>query len=72
MDEKDKGLCEKLAGENEEFKRVYDNHQELEKQIAAMEKKGVHSAEDELEEKRIKKLKLAAKDKIEKMLSECR
>ncbi len=72
MDDKDKGLCEKLAGENDEFRKLYDSHQELKKQIAAMEKKGIHTAEDELEEKRIKKLKLAAKDQIEKMLSESR
>lgn len=72
MDEKDKGLCDKLAEENDDFRKLYEEHHDLKKLVCKMDKKGIHSAEDEAEEKRVKRLKLAVKDKLEKMLAESR
>jgi uncharacterized protein YdcH (DUF465 family) len=72
MDDRDKELCAKLARENEELKQICTKHQEYERQLSKMEKKGYLSSEDEIERKRLKKLKLAAKDKIETFLSKSR
>lgn len=72
METMDKDLCEKLVKENEEFKDVYNAHQGYKKQLQKIAKKGFLSTEDEQEKKRLKKLKLAAKDKIENFLAKCR
>lgn len=72
MEVRDKDLCEKLLKENPEFKELYGAHQGYKKQLLKMEKKGYLSYEEELERKRLKKLKLAAKDKLESFLARCR
>ncbi len=72
MDERDKELCAKLSEENEELREACRKHQEYERSLQAFEKKGLLNSTDELEKKRIKKLKLAAKDKIESFLSTSR
>lgn len=72
METRDKELCEKLVKENDEFKEVYIAHQGYKKQLLKIEKKGFLSTEDELEKKRLKKLKLATKDKLERFLAKCR
>lgn len=72
MEVRDKDLCEKLLKENTEFKQIYTAHHDYKKQLLKMEKKGHLSNEEELERKRLKKLKLAAKDKLENFLARCR
>lgn len=72
MEERDRELCEKLSSKNKELREICIAHQEYERQLQKFEKKGFLSAVEELEKKRLKKLKLAAKDKIETFLSKSR
>jgi uncharacterized protein YdcH (DUF465 family) len=62
-------LVEKLLEENEEFRKAYEEHREYKLRVAELEKKGILNEEELLEEKKLKKLKLALKDKMEKMLA---
>ncbi|HLE09458.1 MAG TPA: DUF465 domain-containing protein [Thermodesulfobacteriota bacterium] len=72
MDKKEKELVGRLLKENEEFRNVYTQHREYTKKVEKMEKKVVLTGGDEIEKKRLKKLKLAMKDMIEKIISEAR
>jgi uncharacterized protein YdcH (DUF465 family) len=72
MEDRDKELCAKLSEENEELKEACRVHQEYERRLQEFEKKGLLNSTEELEKKRIKKLKLAVKDKIESFLSTSR
>lgn len=59
----------RLMKENEEFRRMAHEHQELDRQVAELEGRVHLSADEEMELKRIKKLKLAGKDRMEAMLA---
>ena len=72
MDKKEKELVGRLLKENEEFRNAYTQHREYTKKVEKMEKKAVLTGEDEIEKKRLKKLKLAMKDMLEKIISETR
>ncbi len=50
------------------LKTVYQAHQSYGKKIAKMEKKRVLSTDDDIEMKRLKKLKLQKKDELERIL----
>jgi uncharacterized protein YdcH (DUF465 family) len=65
----DTSIRERLARENEEFRRMVLEHEELERQVRELERRVYLSAEEEGELKRIKKLKLAGKDRMEAMLA---
>ena len=61
-----KDLLEKLKEENEEFLRVYNRHQELDKRVTDAE---VGTAPmDDLALNRLKKEKLWAKDQLARMM----
>ncbi len=62
-------IVTRLAHENEDFARMVREHEELDRQVAELECRVHLSAEEEVELKRIKKLKLAGKDRIEAMLA---
>ncbi|HEY8370486.1 MAG TPA: YdcH family protein [Thermodesulfobacteriota bacterium] len=62
-------IVARLAQENEEFARMVREHAELDRQVAELERRVHLSTDEELELKRIKKLKLAGKDRIEAMLA---
>ena len=53
-----------LMQTNEEFRQLAAHHAELKKQVEAIEAKNHLTEEDELEEVRIKKLKLHLKDQM--------
>ncbi len=63
-------LVERLLEENEAFKKAYNEHKGYKQRVCELEKKGILNSEERLEEKRLKKLKLALKDDMEKMLIE--
>jgi uncharacterized protein len=59
---------EELLQTDEEFRRLYDEHQEYERRLAEINHKSMLSQDDEIEEKRIKLHKLALKDRMESIV----
>ena len=61
-------LREELLQTDQEFRRLYEEHQEYERRLAEIYRKSMLSQDDEIEEKRIKLHKLALKDRMESIL----
>ncbi len=70
MDENE--LKELLLKENEDFKKLYQEHQSYDKKLKAFMTKGFLTEEDELKVKELKKRKLALKDRMYLMMAEFR
>jgi uncharacterized protein YdcH (DUF465 family) len=66
--EKELKIISILYEEDQEFKRIWDEHNDLEKRLTELEKNRYLTPEEELEIRRIKKLKLLGKDRIEEMI----
>lgn len=62
------GLREELLETDEEFRRLYDEHQNYERRLEELHVKSLPSQEDELEEKQIKLHKLRLKDRMQAIL----
>ncbi len=65
-------LAEKICRENKGFKKLWDNHYELKGKIQEFERRKYLTPGEELERKRLKKIKLKEKDIIMQMVSEYR
>ena len=61
-----------LLDRDPELKKYYDEHQELEKKLSEYQHKHHLSPEEEVEMKRIQKLKLVGKDKMMAILGKHR
>ena len=72
MEHREEQAIVSLFYKDQELKRFYDEHQELEKQLAVFQHKHHLSPEEEIEMKRIQKLKLAGKDRIMEILGKHR
>jgi len=72
MEKRDIELIEKYSPVDEELRRYIEEHRRYEEILGNLSKKPYLSPEDELEEKRVKKLKLKGRDKIEEILSKYR
>lgn len=59
-----------LMQTNETFRSLMEQHHEYKRQVEALEAKHALTAAEELEEHRLKKLKLRLKDEMEKLVSE--
>jgi uncharacterized protein YdcH (DUF465 family) len=68
MEKHDEELIRTLLDSDPELKRFYEEHLELEKQLAALQHKHFLTPEEEVERKRIQKVKLAGKDRIMEIL----
>lgn len=55
---------EYLAKNDEEFRRLYEKHQEFEQELEALAKKGFLSPDEELRVAEVKKKKLTVKDQM--------
>lgn len=64
----DDPLKRELVENNEEFRALYEQHQEYERRLEELRLKSLLSEEDELEEKQIKRQKLLLKDRMEVIL----
>ncbi len=62
MDEKE--LKQRLSRENLEFKKALDLHQQCEQRLQELSDKGYMTADEEREQKELKKKKLVLKDKM--------
>jgi uncharacterized protein YdcH (DUF465 family) len=72
MEEKDEQLIRSLLEREPELRRYYEEHVDLERQLETFQHKLYLTSEEELEKKRLQKLKLAGKDKIMEILSRYR
>jgi uncharacterized protein YdcH (DUF465 family) len=72
----DKAIQEELKAHlmrsNETFRNLTNQHHEYDVLVATLESKPVLTAEEEIEEHRLKKLKLQLKDQMEQIVSEHR
>lgn len=69
MEERDQDLVRELWDNNPRFRKLYEEHQLLEKELNNLSDKSFLSPEEELEKKKMQKLKLAGKDEMEHILS---
>lgn len=58
-------IREDLIAHDDEFRRLFEDHQHSEQRLAQIHQKSLLSQDDEVEEKRIKLHKLALKDRME-------
>ena len=72
MEKRDLELIEKYSPVDEELRRHIEDHRRYEEILENLSKRAHLSPEDELEEKRVKKLKLKGRDRIEQILSKYR
>ena len=61
---KEEALVARLRSENQEYKQLEQEHRKLEDTLMSFETHRYLTAEEEVERKRIQKLKLAAKDRM--------
>ena len=69
---KEMEIIERLLEGDEDFKTLYFEHRKLDDTVKELEKKGTLSIDEELEVKRLKKMKLALKDKMEEKIRRIR
>ena len=65
---KNTALIEALRSGNEEFKRLEKEHRELDEKILDLNKKTFLSSSEEIEKKRLQKLKLLKKDMMASLI----
>jgi hypothetical protein len=72
MEKKDEELIDQLIPENEELRKLVAEHKEFESQLDEWKKRLYLSDDENQEKKRIQKLKLAGRDRIEQILKDYR
>src|SRR5207249_4602511 len=72
MEEKDEALIRTLLEREPELRHYYEEHVDLERRLGAFQQKLYLTPEEEMEKKRLQKLKLAGKDRIMEILSRYR
>lgn len=72
MEQGDLDLIEKLIVENDELAELWTKHRELEIKLDELGNRVYLSAEEQMERKRLQKIKLAGRDRIELILAEYR
>jgi len=70
MDEK--ALKELMLKESAEFRKHHDDHQACEKRLEVLQAKSFLNEKEKLEERELKKRKLALKDRMYRMMAEFR
>jgi uncharacterized protein YdcH (DUF465 family) len=63
---------EELLASNEEFRSLFEKHQECERRLTELHENSLLSEKNELEEKQIKRQKLFLKDQMEAILRQRR
>jgi uncharacterized protein YdcH (DUF465 family) len=72
MEKRDLDLIQKFISGDPELKRRMDEHEEYERKLAELNRRLHLTPEEEVERKRIQKLKLAGRDRIEAILAKYR
>ncbi|HWX77767.1 MAG TPA: hypothetical protein VNY32_09825 [Candidatus Acidoferrales bacterium] len=72
MESREEQVIVSLLDKDPELRKYYEEHQALEKKLSEFQHKHHLSADEEMEMKRIQKLKLVGKDKIMEILGKHR
>jgi uncharacterized protein YdcH (DUF465 family) len=72
MEERDLALIKTWIQQDEELKQRIDEHEEYERRLEEFNRRPYLTAEETLERKRLQKLKLAGRDRIEQILAKYR
>lgn len=72
METREQEILERLSREDPVLAALVEEHRHLDAQVNEMNAKPYLTTQEALEKKRLKKLKLAKKDQIEKVLAEAR
>jgi uncharacterized protein YdcH (DUF465 family) len=64
MEEQDLGLVQRLFDESPRYRRLYEEHVLLERELNMLDQRDYLSPEEELQRKTVQKLKLAGKDEM--------
>ena len=65
-------LIERLSAENDEFRKLREDHRSYEQELSALNGRGFLSADQQWRVSELKKLKLIAKDRMEAMIRQAR
>ena len=65
----DQNILQGLLNSNPRFRMLYEEHSLFEKRLAEFEKKGFLSPQEEVEIVTVKKMKLAGKDEMERIVA---
>ena len=65
-------LIERLSAENNEFRKLREEHRGYEQELSALNGRGFLSADQQWRVSELKKLKLIAKDRMEVMIRQAR
>jgi uncharacterized protein YdcH (DUF465 family) len=69
---RDEQIAEILTRENDEFKKLVSEHRSLDSRIAGFSGKHYLNSDEEMEKKKIQKLKLLKKDQMEELITRYR
>ena len=72
MEQRDLDLIEQLIVENDELAQLWTKHRALETKLDELGERLYLSAEEQMERKRLQKIKLAGRDRIEAILAQHR
>ena len=72
MEREDLELIEQLTDRDPELKKFWDDHLEYERQLEGFNRRPYLTAAETLERKRLQKLKLAGRDRMEQILAKYR
>ena len=68
MEEMDLAKMEWLFNENPRFRMLYEEHRLLERELEDLERRRYLTPEQELERRKIQKIKLAGKDEMQRIM----
>jgi uncharacterized protein YdcH (DUF465 family) len=72
MEKQDLELINRWIGQDPELKRRVEEHEEFERRLGEFNRRPYLTAAETMERKRLQKLKLAGRDKIEQILAKYR
>lgn len=72
MENYDRTLIQQLFDGNPRFRLLYEEHLLLEKELNNLNQKSYLTTDEEVEKKKVQKLKLAGKDEMDRILKNCR
>jgi len=72
MEHRDLELINRYVEEDEELRKYVNEHEEFEKRLEEFNRRVYLTPDEEFERKRLKKLKLAGRDQIERILNRYR